>query len=418
MGGWIALLASILAGVALGYALRRLLARARRHLQDRGWKAYATVVRGLASPLYLGIVAVAVGYGLGFIYLGEALNDLRWTLVRALVLIAVGWTILNLVDLLGDGLRRLTPDGSQELDEMLIPVLVKALRVFLGVLIVTAVLQNLMGVDVTGFLAGLGIAGLALSLAAKESVQNLLGSLTIFLDKPFRVGDVVRFNGSFGIVQTIGLRSTRIRLIDGDMVVQPNMAFVGDKVENLSLRPYIRRELELAIPYETPVEKVEEAVSILESILNEDEVVEQGRFDLDEHPPHVSLCSLEESFLQLRAYYWFRIESERDSGWFEYLDHCHLVNLRILDRFAEAGIELTYPTRRLFLASEEEGLSLSRTGEGSPAPEEGRGRSDERSRGQNGSIPERAPHPVRAGFDPDDAGADDGSDDGAPDSGD
>lgn len=148
------------------------------------------------------------------------------------------------------------------------------------------------------------------------------------------------------------------------MVIQPNMAFIGEQIENLSLRPFIRRELELALPYGSTPEEVERALDIVREVLTDAELAEAGRFDLDELPPQVSFKEFEDSHLALRAYYWFHTSGPRESDWFAFLDHATRVNVEIVRRFAEAGIEMAFSTRTIHLASGLEQLA----GEGAPRP--------------------------------------------------
>ena len=122
------------------------------------------------------------------------------------------------------------------------------------------------GADELGFpaysvLAGLGVGGLAVALAARDSIANLLGSMLIMLEKPFRVGHIIRVSGSEGTVEAVGFRSTRIRTSDNSLISIPNNAVVNTTIENVSLRAMRRQRLVLQITYDTPREKVEELVA-------------------------------------------------------------------------------------------------------------------------------------------------------------
>src|SRR5690606_23160639 len=136
-------------------------------------------------------------------------------IIAFLYIIAIGWFIYNLVDLVDIALRRLTAKTASKLDDMIAPLIRKALRIFVVVIFVLFVAENVFGADITAWLAGLGIAGLAVSLSAQDSIKNLFGSITILLDKPFPVGDRIIFNGTDGFIEEIGFRSTRIRTFGG-----------------------------------------------------------------------------------------------------------------------------------------------------------------------------------------------------------
>src|SRR5690606_32061149 len=129
------------------------------------------------------------------------------------------------------------------------------------------VAQNVFGLDITGWLAGLGLAGLAVSLAAQDSVKNLFGWATVVFDRPFTTGDFVNYGGTLGTVEDISFRSTKLRMITGHLYTIPNMKWIDGTVENISARGFIRRDLNLSLTYDTTPEKVDEAVRIVEDIL-------------------------------------------------------------------------------------------------------------------------------------------------------
>src|SRR5690606_3820215 len=139
-----------------------------------------------------------------------------------LYIIAGGWFLYNLVDLVDVALQRYTLRTKSTFDDQIVPLVRKTLRIFLVVVIVLFTAENVFDADITAWLAGLGIAGLAVSLAAQDSLKNLFGSLTIFLDRPFAVGHFVTYNGFTGTIEQIGFRSTRLRTLYGHLVTIPN----------------------------------------------------------------------------------------------------------------------------------------------------------------------------------------------------
>jgi MscS family membrane protein len=118
------------------------------------------------------------------------------------------------------------------------------------------------GKPLSALLAGLGIGGLAVALAAQDTLKNFFGSIMIMLDKPFTVGQRVTFGGYDGTVEEIGFRSTRVRTLTGHVVTIPNEKIATDSVENIARRPSIRRLTNITITYDTPLDKVQKAVTI------------------------------------------------------------------------------------------------------------------------------------------------------------
>jgi MscS family membrane protein len=249
-------------------------------------------------------------------------------------------------------LSRLAEKTESKLDDMIVPMVRKTLRIFLVIVFTIVMLQNVFNLNITGFLASLGIAGLAVSLAAQDSVKNLFGSLTVFFDKPFMVGDYISFVGNTGTVEEIGFRSTRIRLRSGHLVSVPNMKFIDNDVENITARPYIRREMNVTITYDTPPDNIEKAVDILHDVLNDPQVVEQGKFDMEDFPPRLAFNELNADSLNIRAYYWYQMAGDPDRGFFSYLTHSQIVNMKLFRAYGEAGIEFAFPTQTLYLAGD------------------------------------------------------------------
>jgi MscS family membrane protein len=130
------------------------------------------------------------------------------------------------------------------------------------------------GFNVSALLAGLGVGGIAVALAAQDTLKNFFGSVMILLDKPYSVGQRVTVKGHDGVVEEIGLRSTRIRLLTGHQTTVPNEQMANVDIENIGRRPHIRRRTDITITYDTPPEKIEKAVNIIETILDDHEGME------------------------------------------------------------------------------------------------------------------------------------------------
>ena len=206
--------------------------------------------------------------GLSFIGLSMTVRTLfRFDPVLPFV---VTWTAVRLVDLIvfwwGERLRS---SGREDTVVLLRPART-AIRV---VLIITAVLFWLdnIGFKVSTLLAGLGVGGLAVALAAQDTLKNLLGSVMILLDKPYKVGQRIVAMGHDGIVEEIGLRSTRLRLLTGHQTTIPNDEMAKIDIENIGQRPHIRRLANIGITYDTPPGKIEKAVDIILKILDDHE---------------------------------------------------------------------------------------------------------------------------------------------------
>lgn len=373
--GWLALLGAIVSGTFLGRLGKRLVEWIAARVEERRWELLGGLVRGFGTPTSLMIFTFALIGGLLFVKFTPTLSTLRWDIVKLLLLTATGWLLFELIDLVTIGLRR-SLKNTTEYTDMAVTLVRRALRVFFIVIFMIFVFQNVLGLNIAALITGLGLVGLAISLAGKDSAQNLFGALSIFINRPFAVGDWIRFRDSLGEVEDVGMQVSRVRLMSGELLVVPNMQFIDHSVENLSLRQFLRREMNIAITYDTKPEKIGEALKLIDEILRSDDVVEQGDFNLEEHPPKVSFSEFGDYSLNLRVYYWYYVHADHrtpqrrsERGWYSYLEHCSLVNRRIHEGFNAAGIEFAFPTQTLHM-----------TRSGRPALNEGsRGRRTPRS---------------------------------------
>ena len=198
------------------------------------------------------------------------------------------------------------------------------------------------GKPMTTLLAGIGIGGLAVALAAQDTLKNLFGSFMIMVDKPFKVGDRVVAEGVDGFVEEIGFRSTRLRTFPGHLVSIPNEKMASVSIENIGRRPSIRRYTNITITYDTPVEKVERAVSIIKEILKDHEGMHQ------DYPPRVYFNEFNDASLNIVMFYWFH-----PPDYWEAMRFSEEVNLRIMRAFEAEGIEFAFPTTTTYLAQDD-----------------------------------------------------------------
>jgi MscS family membrane protein len=256
--------------------------------------------------------------------------------------IVVAWAAIRLVDLIIDWIsERLTQDGQESA-----PVLLRPLKTVLKVVvIVTAAviwLDNV-GFQITTILAGLGVGGLAVALACQDTLKNLIGSIMILLDKPYEVGQRIVVKGHDGIVEEIGLRSTRLRLLTGHQTTIPNDEMARLDIENIGRRPHIRRLTNIAIPNNTPLEKIEKAVRGIEGILHNHEGMDP------ELPPRVYFNEFNRDSLNIMILYWYH-----PADYWAFLDLNQRVNRQILQEFEREGIKLALPSSATFLSQEDE----------------------------------------------------------------
>jgi MscS family membrane protein len=256
--------------------------------------------------------------------------------------IALFWFSYQLVILLDTRLMKWADGTDSSIDNMLVPLIGKTLRIFIAIIGAMMVLQNLSGVQIGPLVASFGIGGLAVALAARDSIANFFGTLTIIFDKPFQVGDRIVISSYDGAVEHVGFRSTRIRLLNGHLVSIPNDKIVNSEVENIQRRPNIRWLTQIGITYDTPPAKVQEAVELLRNILQDHEGVRP------DFPPRVYFNGFNDWSLNITVMIWYH-----PPEWWDFQAWLQNTCLEILEKFDSAGIDFAFPSQTLYLANED-----------------------------------------------------------------
>ncbi len=181
--------------------------------------------------------------------------------------VSVTWIVLRFLDFAGNVFSHRATFTESQADDQLVPFVRDALKIVVCIISFFFILGNIFKMDITSLIAGLGLGGLAIALAAKDTIENLLGSFAIFLDKPFLQGDVVKVGLTIGTVQKIGFRSTQIRTFDQTIVTMPNKKMVDAELENLSHRTLFRVNLNLQLSGEVSSERLRSVVAEITAIV-------------------------------------------------------------------------------------------------------------------------------------------------------
>ncbi len=314
----------------LGRKLRQVAARTETQVDD-------AVIHAIIGPL--GLLILATGAYFAFRVLASIQPGILDEGLKAFAIactLVVAWSAFRFVDAGFIALQEGAARRGTRFDEQLSPLLRKSAKVFIAIMAVLVALQNL-GYSVSGLLAGLGIGGLAFALAAKDTLANLFGSVTILLDRPFRIGDWVSSEGVEGTVEAIGLRSTRVRTFDKTVVTVPNQALANATVENHQLMPRRRVNMTLRVSYATTTAQMREAVAQLEALLRSDARI-------DPEGLQVKFTGFGESALEILVNY-FTVTTD-------YNAHVAIrqeTNLAIMETLEKLGVRFAFPTRTVQL---------------------------------------------------------------------
>jgi MscS family membrane protein len=261
-------------------------------------------------------------------------------LARGGVVLVLTWMLFRLVDVAELGLRQRLRSRGQPSAEALLTMGRRTAKALLVAIAFLAVLQNL-GVNVTGLLAGLGIGGVAVALAAQKSIENLFGGVTLIGDQPVRVGDFCRFGDRVGTVEDIGLRSTRIRTLDRTVVTVPNAELSSLQLENYAHRDRFWFHPTLGLRYETTPEQMRYVLVELRKLL-------YAHPKVSPEPARVRFAGFGSSSLDVEIFAYLLARDYDES-----LAVAEDLNLRIMDVVAAAGTGFAFPSQTLYVRPDE-----------------------------------------------------------------
>jgi len=270
------------------------------------------------------------------------------------------FSVMRLIWAIGNRLLALVLTNDRFQEEVLDAQIVRLAGRVVTVLVVIIVFLEggkRLGIPLSTLVAGAGISGFAVAMAAQDSLKNILGSVMLILDKPFEVGDRIFAKGFDGIVKEIGLRSTKLELLTGHGATIPNEELARTEIENVSRRPFIRRILDLRISLDTSHTAVKTAIEGIETLLENHEGM------MEDFPARIYFFDYITDAQMIRIIYWYS-----PPAYWDYLAFNQHVNLEISRILEDAGISLLLPTR---FTSTEEPVGHQTTaalGQGLPPP--------------------------------------------------
>lgn len=279
--------------------------------------------------VYVFVPVLQLPTGLGF----YILLFLRLANTTFVVLLA-----LRTISFIGAYLQHLAEKTTNNTDEHLVAIVIKVVNV----LVITAGVFHALSifyVNVTALIAGLSIGGLAIALAAQETVKNLIGSMMIYADRPFKIGDIVTVGGISGTIEDIGFRSTRIRTFDTSLISVPNGNLMNETIDNLGQRQQRRLKTTVSVAYHTPLELVEIFIAGLH------EVVDRHP-ETDKEKKYIHLNHLGTSSLDIIFVIYFNT-----NDWAIELKYKEEIIFAILHLANTLGVQIAYPSSSLYIES-------------------------------------------------------------------
>lgn len=280
-------------------------------------------------------IYVSIGY---FPYLDQS-SELFTQLIRSGMIVLISWGLFNFTASTSLLFTRLKDRFHLEIDEVLIPFLSKVLRFIIVALSISVIAQEF-GYAVGGFVAGLGLGGLAISLAAKDALANLFGGVVIITEKPFKIGDWILTPSIEGVVEEITFRSTKIRTFAHALATIPNATLANEPITNWSEMGKRRVYFHLQVTYDASKEQLENVVRRIEHLL-------KNHPDIHQETLFVTLDEYKENGFDILLYYF-----TKTTVWGEYLKIKEEINFKILDILRSENVAVAIPARRLYQDSD------------------------------------------------------------------
>jgi len=305
---------------------RQLTKRTKTNLDD-------IILDMVEEPLVFALTVAGIWYGLRTLALPETAQVWIGNVFQFLVVLAVAWMVTRVLDAVyREYLVPIAEKSENDLDDQLMPILQKGTKLAVWSIGIIVALNNA-GYDVGALIAGLGIGGLALAMAAKDTVSNIFGGFTIFSDRPFKLHDRVKVAGFDGTVIDIGVRSTRLKTLEGRVVTIPNSTFADSAVENVSLEPSRKVVLNLGLTYDTTPEQMRQAMAILKDLAAANEALEKN--------VSIGFNAFGDSAMNVLFIYYIKKDGDILGTQTE-------MNMKVLEEFTKAGLDFAFPTQTLY----------------------------------------------------------------------
>lgn len=316
--------------------------------EEIGYKKFLELLRKPFS-FFIAIVTVYLAFSqLNFPAYWHIAPIEKWGLrmfllrcMQTLIIFSFTWILLRIIDFGGLILMHRALKTESKTDDQIIPFVKESIKIIVMIFSLFTILGAVFNMDITSLIAGLGIGGLAIALAAKESLENLLGSFTIFLDKPFVMGDLIKVGSLEGNVEKIGFRSTRIRTLEKTFVTVPNKKLVDTEVDNLTKREIRRIKFDLGLRYDTAPESIHKITNEIKSLIEKDPLC----FD----EVSVYFYAFAQSSLTIRIIYF-----ANSAVWEDYMKMREKINYKIIEIVSKNNANFAFPTSTIVMDANKE----------------------------------------------------------------
>jgi len=330
---WLGLLALALLGVLAGVIVRLFFTGVVARLARRRGRVIDESPR-TGRPFSMVGMALLWWALLHFLALPPRVYEALSLAIRLVLMFGFVWALCRVVDWVAQGFRGFARRTESKLDDLLVPMVRKAVKVFVVAIGIVWIADNV-GMDIAALLAGLGIGGVAIALASKDTVENFFGAAAILADRPFQVGDWIRMGDIEGTVEEVGFRSTRVRTFYNSKITFPNALLIRSAVDNLGEREYRRVREVIGVTYDTPPDKLAAFVEGIRELIRIHPYTRKDYY-------HVYFHAFGASALEILIYCFLRCPD-----WGTELRERQRLMLDILRLAESLGVEFAFPTQTL-----------------------------------------------------------------------
>lgn len=301
------------------------------------------VVEVLENPFRWGIIAIGFYFAFSLFSVTSDIASIVQHLLRSTIILLAMWIFYRALNIFSDSMLAFSRRFHSDLGESLANLLVSVLKSFVVIIGVITVFQE-WGFNVSGFLASLGLVGMAFALAAKDTAANLFGSLVIFTDRPFKIGDWVKTPDVEGTIESIGIRSTKVRTFAQALVSVPNGVLANTAILNWSEMGKRRIKMTIGVTYDTSSEQMQSILEGIRTLLKNDAEI---------HPDTIFIhfTDFQDSALGIFCYFF-----TNTTNWGEYVQVRERINLEIMRIVESNGASFAFPSQSLYIESMPEGL--------------------------------------------------------------
>ncbi len=292
------------------------------------------ILRIFVKPVRFLFIVAGIFFSLSILGLK---GEVSQHIIRSLFIFTLFWILYNSIHVFEKNIYHLTENFGKSVSREIGNFIIKSIKAFVLILGAVAILQE-WGINVTAFIASLGLGGLAFALAAKDTAANLFGGLSIIADKALKIGDWVKIGSVEGVVEDIGIRTTKIRSFQKSLITVPNSYIANNPIENFSRRSIRRIKMVIGITYDTPRENLLAIVNDIREMLKNHPNISKDQTLL------VFFDEFGDSSLNIFIYCF-----TNTAVWTEYMSIKEDINLKIMEIVEKYGSSFAFPSRSIYI---------------------------------------------------------------------